>query len=1435
MSPALKMFNIVKNTSNPIYNVYLEKTNTIFITDNISRFYHEKIRWISVGHETWACVSTMPRKKLIKFLKSIKTGQIEIFNNLGTFISTTITAFKRLISGVVNPHTYPLVLDILALLTSFNTYGSWTPVVLLSNLVRFWSIYVRGQLIFGESETFVLAAVYPLLPPVMADYLKKISLFTSKRVVDAPNVFLDLISYVSGFLLECLEKIPCVPDSLKTLLSRFFHMGARRNILSNLHSTYIAWKNNRRILIEEPFRVDVKDTYEKVSNDELLKEFMKTNIHATNIYKDFIRLYKSVINYENCSRPEPACLILDGPPGTQKSIFVTQLLQYLGESSYIHATKSIDDGKDFYDTYNNETIFVMDDVGQQSTSQWRSLINMVSVVKMPLDCASADLKDTKFFNSEMILLTTNNFKNLTGLTKSDCIASIEALHRRGHVIDFSQVTNRNGNLIGILQYSRFDIDTKKWVHTFVDNKPFTPAVDVSNKAKSLAWLVDITRRLRAHYNKVKSSCDMTETLRSSVDHILENDYHYDNNDNYVDVDDQITITSSPVSQTQPSLLRSVSTNQAQTSSAQTQSNNSSNNTSHLNQSVLTSEFNFFDMSSAFVVHYCHHLLREYISSISTSIFDLLEVSSFEIKKFIPLSALVVSSVLLYKIFRSFFLNTDNEDNNNLDDFESYTKYQVVQKWKTAMKARNVTKQLIKTAQGITVQECQSGVPTNVTALRQRMGIAEFPYMLEGSSGYFYCQALVSGHYLIMVGHTVEDPNVAKVLNFYTTPESMLHDSPLLNNIPYKVVYNNIKTDICVLELPINSIAPFKSCEKFLKETSKPGVYKPYFVNCFGELDIGSSINTPSETQMYKTYNRTHFLVGGNYFEYDVSAGGLCGSLIVDGTAGIIGMHVAGDNGTTGNAVIFGEEDRRNILNILQKDKNLIKDEGPFKDVGDLTKHKPKLEFSGAEYPSEVSMHVPSKTSLVPSPLHNYTPPTKQPANLSAYGPKTVVRMADKSYKPIPFISEEVIDFAGKCIDMFLCDYEELTEEEIVSGNEYISGINKDSVNGYGYDKDKYTYIDFQNKCFKPEFKKQFEDLENRIIEGKVNVEDVLYYETLKNELRADSKVNKPRSFRVCPLALCLLTKKYVGNLFKHVVKNKWFNQIMIGANPYADWDRLYEELTLNAALYFDGDLGNYDGGQAAQMQDKVHEKVKNRYKGKNPQVLEFVLENVVRAFVLTLNNIRVGTHSIPSGSWITALFNSFNNRGYTACVYYINSLLQNKKPTVSEYLTIKDFVCGDDKLCSVPRSLQDRVNAITMREFFEDIGMTFTNGDKTPIVEKGRPLDTLTFLKRSFLYHKQLNKIVGPLSTETLSNSIQWVDSKKDANIVMKGKLEAYQREMYLHEELYKNDIDNLENHCNNNNINFTRLPLEYLKNLFTYDLDEAFYLYKRDFDKNYN
>ena len=169
-------------------------------------------------------------------------------------------------------------------------------------------------------------------------------------------------------------------------------------------------------------------------------------------------LHRRVNGYLNTTRQEPLCFLFYGPPGCGKSTLLQRLIkEQPSRSVYTHA--SVKD-RDFYDTYENEDIFVLDDLGQKGVYQWADIINMVSTIRYPLCCAEADKKGTKFFTSDYMFFSSNVRPDKLNLTADCGITDLNALCRRIKIFDFSKINFKDGHYTGVCMFKIFNVQKK---------------------------------------------------------------------------------------------------------------------------------------------------------------------------------------------------------------------------------------------------------------------------------------------------------------------------------------------------------------------------------------------------------------------------------------------------------------------------------------------------------------------------------------------------------------------------------------------------------------------------------------------------------------------------------------------------------------------------------------------------------------------------------------------------------------------------------------------------------------------------------------------------------------------------------------------------------------------------------------------------------------
>jgi len=522
----------------------------------------------------------------------------------------------------------------------------------------------------------------------------------------------------------------------------------------------------------------------------------------------------------------------------------------------------------------------------------------------------------------------------------------------------------------------------------------------------------------------------------------------------------------------------------------------------------------------------------------------------------------------------------------------------------------------------------------------------------------------------------------------------------------------------------------------------------------------------------------------------LSGEGMCGTILASEAGGIVAFHVAGDGEEGFMVKPYGK------TRTLIREAMIDRATGCEFDIDDEV----IPGFSGVRLRYDEGQITPSQvnteTTLEKTAFHtDYNPDMarlmndlsksglnvyrKIPPNFRAAGPqKTLLeKISKKTFSHQGDVTQSELDFIKSYIHTLIPTFTHISDEDTAFGNDFIGPLNKDSSNGYGWDKEKATYFDFENKTITKEGEDMIASLENNVIQ------DLTYLpryfmcrETFKDELRKETKADEPRTFRVMPLPHIFWTKKICAELIPHFKANLHKTGCGIGMNPYHDFDKIYERLR-HCEITGDIDFAKWDGSVVEAIMHTISDVLLEKYTGEYDEILRFLLETMRRSFVLVGDALYATTHGLPSGTWLTLLMNCLINKSLTALTVFRNK----HDATVKDVEDIVDYVVGDDKIFGVPKRLAKVFNLKTMAKVASDLGMTCTNGDKTPITAESQPLEKLSFVKRNFFYHVELGRIVGALDVSTLLNTLQWMDRTKDRTEVMEGKMRSVQVEAYLH------------------------------------------------------
>jgi len=1275
------------------------------------------------------------KKNITKYLPtfdSIFTGEgmINLMYSAYQGCKTLMSATNNMLKHSSSVHLQALILDASSLILQHGsgTYNNWTPAFLVGFLARVYSIFMRTKEMIkptGESlDSLMIMGASIGLPESVFSVLKRMALLTNKKIGDHPGLCLDVIQSISEYLLSLCLKATWLPLNVVEFLTKIFSFGAIQRINYRMKILIEEWKQDKRVMLDKTFRDKINLVKKDIDSNPDTPYRLSTMINFKNDYQVLERMVKGSLALEKCSRQEPVCIVLEGPAGTKKSIVMLQVLKLLQRSYYTHIVKSTDDGKDHYDGYNNEDVFVMDDLGQQGVSQWRTIINMVSAVKMPLECASVDLKDTKYFDSKIILITTNRFSDLEGtLTKTDCISEITALFRRAQVFNFTDSEN--------VSFKRFDIMTNRWTTKFLHDTTI-PGMKRGNSFDIAVWITALTEQMEEYYNRINSCIELSQSQvqigRDMIDQLKFESYS-----------DCI----------QENLISGVLSR---------------------NLDMITVTETLEDIMNCIVNH-------------------LTKYSNYYL-----FGALALVSYGVYHTISNFIM----EEQIELDGIT------VVNEWNKALQYKSKNVKLIEGQ----VLLAEGTTDTMIETVKKNVKILK---IMKSDGEYEITHALVSGTKILLPAHTIYESR--KTLILYNSQEDFVQENRALDNCKFKIIMEDRINDIAILEVPLLNNTPYKNLSHLFKHVDKPSA-NLFFVWSGDPVELSGTVKPMKENPMYLTKFGQVF--PKDVLTYEMTSKGFCGSIVVDKQTGIQGFHVAGDQKNLGIAKIFSQSIKSKIGGILKDgiDSEMI-----------LEATTKENKFSGMVSPSRRISDGPSKTHYRRSEFYGTFDSTKMPADLRALGDKTVKLRAKRMHKIVTTLNIKELEFMSKFLDWILPNFEVIPELEVVKGNEFLAPLNKDSVSGMDFPKDKREYFDFETGEIEEEF---LSDLEKFRQECQIKYPSkITQHHTLKDELRLLNKVQKPRTFGVDSLLTQFEMKRLMGNLFIKIRKRSWENGVAIGLNPYKDWSTLYKNLS-QCDRVWDGDIGEWDASVSPEIQDLLNEKIQRKFVGtiEDRIVLQRILELSVRSWVVAGNKTMYKTHGILSGMWITNLFNSIINRCYTAGWFYRQYYkTYNEEPTVAKFLsTIVDYAQGDDKITGT-KFLHSNFTAKTMRDYYESVGMSFTDGEKGNITFDGKSIFDCSFLKRKFYFHDKLNEMVGYITPETITNTIMWYKNDNDEEEIMQDKVSVFQREAFLMPiEIRQELMTRLLENMTEKGMKYKLLSEEYLMNLYREDPD---YLYQ--------
>lgn len=274
---------------------------------------------------------------------------------------------------------------------------------------------------------------------------------------------------------------------------------------------------------------------------------------------------------------------------------------------------------------------------------------------------------------------------------------------------------------------------------------------------------------------------------------------------------------------------------------------------------------------------------------------------------------------------------------------------------------------------------------------------------------------------------------------------------------------------------------------------------------------------------------------------------------------------------------------------------------------------------------------------------------------------------------------------------------------------------------------------------------------------------------LKDEPREIEKVRvgKTRMFYPAELPLMVTSRQVLAPLFTLMVEHRNVFNMSVGINMHAEGQNFYNYFASfredhendDTECLFDGDYGGFDtsmpydiGLAASSFMVSLARKLD--YNDDAIKILKGVLSDCLFPIVELNTDVFKVAGLMTSGSYGTAEFNCVRNN--ILMMYYF---------ATTDGLTLVDYdtkfrktTYGDDVMGVVKKSIRDKFNNVLYAEYCDKVlGMKFTSPDKTENDVPFRKLSQMNFLKRNFVRHPELDKIMAVLDYESIAKSLKWV------------------------------------------------------------------------------
>lgn len=1205
-------------------------------------------------------------------------------------------------------------------------------------------------------------------------------------VQDISAVILSIPEFILGlFNCACVNFDTLAPlretsahcvESYRSIVDRVPGFRAR-SVRAELSSIMFDYRKNKKCLASPGF-------VERVARATLETEGLldRTREAGREPDKGLIALYTEVYNLRKTieatthqMRQEPVAFLIFGPPGKGKTVLLQQLVRAMTENgmntAYHNAPK--DNSKNFYDRYNNQNIWVHEDLGQTNIREFAPYVQYISSNPVELDAAEAPNKGILYFQSTLVLATTNFAMHLRPLVPTKDCGFIEpnAIYRRFTIYN-----------IETHEISKFNLDDCRYrVVAKVRPEP-----------------LEVFRYLAGELDLKKQTYSMLSTQNASVSTIypaIANRFEgrvikVGGKGNAADAKVAVSsgVQARPVFYLDSVQIKDVSHIAQQAMLDQgLYINGRKDLVEPFGEICITKDLDSFNkwLGDAY------SMLETETIRITTGLFEDLVECVKRIPAALQWSLVLGSAIALLGIGIKMIMapgkKKQPEDVEVMRPFIHFAK----------PSRKRQSKNLYADYEGKLGDLGLNYVtPPTEAMLAVRRNILKATYYYSG---------VITNGYLVMVDGDTAVTTAHLLLETSDPPTTLFiraYDSEGVERVSthFRVQAIDMANDVAYLKYLNPHAIVFRSLKSALNKT--PSSKKLYLLSTEGAICIDTPTRAEVTSGYYGTTKRLMYsdkILIHNYDGIAKSAPGLCGSVALTEDGYIVGWHVAGTGDSQGY-VRFWDDKLRDFVQHGSDSEYYVQTTGDLKNAMQIDRGDPLHKFS---FVNRTSQLVPSRMMepMMKEPLlSDNGQPLRVPAVLKGKDPVTGESIYDrarlknlKEAKSSGF-NQTALKFAQmkvRKVVTFALDgkkMKRLNDEEVVKGyvrgNDVLNAVNKDASSGTMFPGCVGDYVDMKAGTIDPKVTKEMSIIEDQARRGIKDMTKVAMKDAVKDERRDLAKQYKPRLFAAGPIQLTLLMRRHLGSLQAALMRLRNKLEVMIGINATSEeWHKLWLRL-IQFNNHFDGDYENFDGGMIREFQELLNEVLVEN--SEEPEIVRLICSHLCETLHVGMDLSYITTHTVPSGHGLTAVYNSLINLMYIAYAYYVlvgkdmnadlNSILAQME------LDIFSPVYGDDVVLAVSDRVKEKFNAITYTMVMTDIGLGFTSASKSAHSHPFDRLADITFLKRGFVAHRALQRIVGPLQIRVLAAMCSHIDDATRDNEISRDKVDAIQRELFLHD-----------------------------------------------------